>query len=145
MSAWNSIWMDYNKYSFTPVFGRKDFYNLTYGLWSYSNFFLPKNFTITNRLYVGKWGNDNRRAQVRVHWGLRLTKKMLANKFQIYLDVEELAPFVNRFEDFAGNYVGKSSNRWTFTSFRLGLYYKFGRLKQDTQIKESKSGQSDRI
>ncbi len=145
MSAWNSVWVDYNKYSFTPIFGRSDFYNLTYGFWSYANFFLPKNFTLTNRFYVGKWGNGERKAQVRVHWGIRLTKKMLDNKFQIYVEAEEITPFVNRFEDFAGNYTGSSSNRWTFSSFRLGLYYKFGRLKQDAQIEESKSGNSDRI
>ncbi|MEO9532718.1 MAG: outer membrane beta-barrel protein [Crocinitomicaceae bacterium] len=145
MSAWNSIWLNYDKYSFTPIFEREDFFTLTYGLWSYANFFLPKDFTITNRVYFGRWGSDDRIANARVNWGMRLTKKMMGNKFQIYLDVQDILPPSNRMEVYSTNYQGLSENRWAFTAFKLGLYYKFGRLTQDANIKESKSGQSGRI
>jgi hypothetical protein len=145
MSAWNSIWLNYDRYSFTPIFGREDFNNLTYGLWSYSNFFLPKNFTITNRVYFGRWGSSDIRSNARVNWGMRLTKKMMGNKFQIYIDVQDIVPPQNKNKVFSSNYEGTSVNRWAFTAFKIGLYYKFGRLTQDTQIKESKSGQSGRL
>jgi Outer membrane protein beta-barrel family len=144
-NGWNSIWMNYNKYSFSPIFGREDFTTLTYGLWSYSNFFLPKNFNITNRFYLGRWGSDGGIGNVRMNWGLRLTKKMMGNKFQIYLDVADIFPPSNKYESIAGNYQGSTSNRWAFTSFKLGVYYKFGRLKQDANIQESKSKNSNRI
>ena len=145
MSAWNSIWLNYDKYTFTPEFEREDFYNLTYGLWSYTTFFLPKDFSITNRVYFGKWGGANQKANARVNWGMRLTKKMMGNKFQIYLDVRDIVPPTNRIQNFSSNYGGISVNRWAFTAFKIGLYYKFGRLRQDAQIKESNSGQSNRI
>lgn len=144
-SGWNSIWLNYNKYTFPEIFEREDFVNITYGLWSYSTFTLPKEFSIINRLYVGKWGSETSKNNVIVDWGIRLNKKMFDRKFQLWAEVSDIIAPTNEYESIQTNFVGSGYNRWAFTSFKIGLFYKFGRLKQAENIQESSSGQSDRI
>lgn len=145
LNGWNSIWYNYNFYEFSPIFEREDFGFSTYGLWSYLNFILPSDITLTNRLYIGKWGSSESIGNVMANWSMRVTKKFMSNKFQIWGEVQDIVPPKNRFDEFAGNYRGTGSNQRAFTTLKLGLYYKFGRLKQDAHIRESKSGQSGRI
>jgi len=145
LQGWNSIWYDYEKYVFTPEFGRGTFYNPTFGIYSYLNFILPKKFNITNNISVNKWGNSQSKNNVNYRWSIRLTKKFLDNDLQFYLEAYNLFPPKYKSESFSGNYVYNSISRYNFTTFSLGLYYKFGRLKAPTNIQDSKSGQSDRI
>jgi Outer membrane protein beta-barrel family len=145
MSGWNSIWMNYSRFDFSPEFQRADFFNVTFGLWSYLSFFLPHDFTLTNRLSISKWGNENSTNNVRANWGLKLTKKMLKKTLRIFVEVSDIIPPKNKSNGFATNFQSSSVSQYQFTSFKLGVYYKFGRLKQETNIKESKSGQSGRI
>lgn len=145
LNGWNSIWIDYSKYTFTPLFEREPFFNLTYGVYSYLSFNLPGNITLTNRVHLNKWGDSETVNNTRANWGMRLTKKMYGNNFQLFLDVGNIIP--PRFEStsISGNYEYMSSGQNQFTTFKLGAFIKFGRLKAPNQIQESSSGQSDRL
>lgn len=145
LQGWNSVWVDYSKYSFSPIFGREDFYNLRYGIYSYLTFMLPKDFNIMNRLHINKWGGDDSEMAANANWGMRLTKKFNGNKFQIFLDVGNIIPPKRKWTVYSGNYQHVSVSQNQFTTFKVGLFFKFGRLKSDAQIKESTSGQSDRL
>lgn len=145
MSGWNSIWFNYNKYEFTDVFVRPNYSNVTFGLWSYLNFYLPGNLTLTNRVHASRWGGENFLGKLNVNWGLKLTKKTKNNNFQIYVEVSDIIPPKYQVNYISSNYTTFSENQYAFTNFSVGLYYKFGRLKQDTSIKESSSGQGSRI
>jgi hypothetical protein len=145
LQGWNSIWASYSKYSFTPIFGREPFFNLTYGVYSYLTFILPKDFNIMNRFHINKWGGDQSISNTTVNWGMRLTKKYNGNKFQIFADVGNIIPPRNKRTSYSGNYVYTSDSQRSFTTFKVGLFYKFGRLRSDAQIKESSSGQSGRL
>jgi hypothetical protein len=145
LQGWNSVWVDYSKYSFSPIFGREDFYNLRYGIYSYLTFMLPKDFNLMNRLHVNKWGGDDSEMAANANWGMRLTKKFNGNKFQIFLDVGNIIPPKRKWTIYSGNYEHTSISQNQFTTFKVGLFFKFGRLKTDAQIKESTSGQSDRL
>lgn len=145
LQGWNSFWLDYTKYSFTDIFQRDDFYNLTYGFYSYLTFTLPKNFELTNRLHINKWGGDQSVNNAMLNWGFRATKKFKGNNFQIFADVGNLFPPKNRSTTYSGNYVYESQSQFNFTTFMLGAFVKFGRLKAPANIQESSSGQSDRI
>lgn len=145
MSGWNSIWMSYSMAQFTPEFQREDFTYFTFGLWSNINFYLPGDFTITNRLHASRWGSESFLGNFRASWGIRVTKKMLDNNLRIFAEVQDIVPPKNKNERFANNYYSYSESQYAFTSFKLGIYYKFGRLKQDARIKESESGQSGRL
>lgn len=145
LTGWNSLWFDYNKYNFTTAFERDPFLNTSYGIYSNLNFVLPKDFSLLNRTYFYKYGNASMSSNAVVNWGMRLTKKYKGNNFQIYADVSNIIPQKNIYSQVSGNYNGKTITQNNFTSFKLGLFYKFGRLKRDTQIKESSSGQSDRL
>lgn len=145
LQGWNSLWFSYNQYSFTPEFNRSPYSNMSYGMYSYLTFTLPKNFSLMNQLHVMRWGGAEYLTNTTTNWGMRLTKKFLNNDFQVFLDVQNIIPPKNRTTLYYGNYVYHDVGQWAFTSFKLGLYYKFGRLKQASQIKESNSGQSGRI
>lgn len=145
LQGWNSFWIDYSKYSFTSEFNREPLYNLTFGAYSYLTFTLPKDWSITNRVHVNKWGGADGQGNTRANWGLRLTKKMMGNNLQVFFDVGNIIPPKNKYTQISGNYTYESNSQREFTSFKLGLYYKFGRLKGNTQIEESSSGQSDRL
>ncbi|MGV6862584.1 MAG: outer membrane beta-barrel protein [Putridiphycobacter sp.] len=145
VQGWNSIWADYTKYTFTPIFNREPLYNLTFGAYSYLTFTLPKDWTITNRVHLNKWGGATTVNSTFVNWGLRVTKKYKGNNLQFYLDVGNIIPPKNKYSEFAGNYFYTGVSQWAFTSFKLGFFYKFGRLKANNQIEESSSGQSDRL
>ena len=145
LQGWNSIWFSYSKYNFTADFNRQPFLNLTYGVYSYLTFTLPKDFSLMNRFHINKWGNANQNNNANVNWGMRLTKKYKGNNFQIYFDVSNIIPNKRISEGFTGNFQSKSINQNNFTSFKLGLFYKFGRLRSNTQIKESSSKQSNRL
>ncbi|MFD1550685.1 hypothetical protein DNU06_06235 [Putridiphycobacter roseus] len=145
LTGWNSVWVNYAKYTFTPIFGRETFTNLTYGLYSYLTFKLPKSFDITNRFHVNKWGGSTSVNKVVVNWGLRATKKFNGNKFQLYFDLGNIIPPKYASETYSGNYIYNSTSQNQFTTFKLGFFMKFGRLKAPTNIQESKSNQGDRI
>jgi len=145
LQGWNSVWVNYSKYSFTPIFGREDFFNLTYGAYSYLTLNLKRNLSIQNRLHINKWGGSDSENNTIVNWGLRVTKKYNGNKFQIFADVANIIPPRSRSTQFSGNFQFQSNNQSQFTTFKVGLYYKFGRLKSEAQIKETTSGQSGRL
>jgi hypothetical protein len=145
LSGWNSIWASYDQYHFTPEFQRETFSNLTYGYYGHLNFTLPKDWSLMNRLYVYKYGSADFLSNTVLNWGMRVTKKWKGNNFQVYLDVSNIIPPINRYENFSGNYQANTVSQNSFTAFKVGVYYKFGRLKAANEIKESSSGQSDRF
>jgi iron complex outermembrane recepter protein len=145
LQGWNSVWVDYSKYSFTPIFGRDPFFNLTYGVYSYLTFSLPKDFSLMNRFHLNKWGGAESRNSVVANWGLRLTKKYNGNNLQFFADVSNIIPPKYKSTQFSGNYEYQSVSQNQFTTFKLGIFVKFGRLKAAAQIQESSSGQSDRL
>ncbi len=145
VNGWNSIWIDYNTYYFTDVFNRDPFSNINFGFYSYLTFNLPKDFQIMNQLSVHKWANDQMNGNVTQRWGVRLTKKFKKPDVKIFAEVHNIIPTVNKNDRVTGNYQTSSINRNQFTMFNLGLFYKFGRLKSDPSIKESSSGQNDRL
>lgn len=145
LQGWNTFWFDYQTYVFTEEFGRSPFHNPTFGFYSYLNFILPKKFNISNNFSLNKWGNAEMTTNVNYNWSIRVTKKFLDNDLQIYADASYLAPIKNRNYSYSGNYEYTSVGQYRFTIFKLGVYYKFGRLKAPTNIKESSSGQSNRI
>lgn len=145
LTGWNSFWVDYSKHYFTDEFQRPPFDIVTYGFYSYMNFRLKGDFNIGNRLSLYKWGSPDYVSNSRLRWGIRVTKKMMNNNFQVYIDVENIIPPKSTFEMYGSNFVYSGMNQYEFTSFKLGFFFKFGRLKQSTNIQESNSGQSDRI
>jgi len=145
LQGWNSLWVDYSKYTFTPKFERVTLYNLTYGISSYLNFNLPKSWDISNRIRINKWGGADNTNNTTFNWGIRVTKKFIANKLQVFINVDDIIPTKSQYNNIAGNYNYSSLSQRSFTTFKLGIYYKFGRLKANTNIKESSSKQSDRI
>ncbi|UKN01334.1 outer membrane beta-barrel protein [Paracrocinitomix mangrovi] len=145
MSGWNSLWMTYTMTQFTPEFQRADISYLTFGLWSNLNFYLPGDFTLTNRLHASRWGSENFLGNFRASWSMRLTKKLLDNNLRIFVEVQDIVPPKNKNYNYANNYTSYTEAQYAFTSFRLGIYYKFGRLRSEAQIQESKSNQSGRI
>ena len=145
LSGWNSVWVEYTQYNFTPIFDRDPFSNLTYGLYSYLTFKLPKSFDITNRFHINKWGGSTSVNKAVVNWGLRATKKFNGNKFQLYFDLGNIIPPKYSSVTYSGNYIYNSTSQNQFTTFKLGFFMKFGRLRAPTNIEESKSKQGDRI
>lgn len=145
LSGWNSIWVNYSQYTFTPIFGRQPFNNLTYGAYSYLTFDLPKDFSIMNRLHINRWGGDSFQNNAIVNWGIRVTKKFKGNNIQIFGDVGNIFPPKFKSSNFSGNYIYNSEFQNQFTNVTVGFFIKFGRLKANTNIEESKSGQSDRL
>lgn len=145
VNGWNSIWIDYNNYYFTDVFNRDPFTNLNFGFYSYLTFNLPKDFQIMNQFSVHKWANDEMDGNVTQRWGIRLTKKFKKPDINIFAEVQNIIPTINRNDRITGNYLISSVSRNQFTTFQAGIFFKFGRLKSDPSIKESKSGQNDRL
>lgn len=144
MSGWNSIWMNFNQYEFPTIFNREPFSNLTYGLSSYMSFNLPKNYKLSNHVRLSKWGSDNSTGNSRFNWGLRVSKRF-DNDFSLYLGLEDIIPPRVKSSEYSGNYYYELNNQQQFTRLIFGCSFKFGRLKSNTQIEESSSGQSDRL
>ena len=145
LQGWNSIWVDYSKYTFTPIFGREPFFNLTYGVYSYLTFTLPRDFNIMNRFSLSKWGWDDTENNAQANWGLRLTKKYKGGNFQIFGEVGNIIPPRAKRTTYSGNFVYTSDSQNQFTTFKAGFFLKVGRLKANAHIEESSSGQSDRL
>lgn len=145
VNGWNSFWLDYNNYYFTDVFQRATYSNVNMGIYSYLTFDLPKEFQIMNRFSAYKWANDQMNGSLRHNWGLRLTKKFKKPDLNIYAEVENILPPKVRNTTVSANYNSESTSINNFTSFKVGMFFKFGRLKADPNIKESSSGQSDRL
>jgi hypothetical protein len=145
LKGWNSVWTAYDTYYFTEEFGRDPFNNLTYGVYSYLTFELPKRFSIQNRLSLSKWGNDQMTQRMNYNWSIRATKKFDKNSFQIFAEVANIAPRRNENEFTNGNYITQSNAQYSFTTFKVGMFIKFGRLKSPDSIQDSKSGQSGRM
>lgn len=145
LDGWNSIWVEYNNYYFTEVFQRDPYSNVTFGFSSYLTFKLPKDFKITNSLYLAKWGSDDFTGSVNRFWSIRAMKDFKKPDINLFVEVNQLAPNGNIGSSVSGNYRSTSEWRNRFTGFRVGAFYKFGQLKAATNIKESESGQSGRF
>lgn len=145
LQGWNSMWVSVNKYDFTEEFKRETFYNTTFGFYSYMTFILPKKFSIMNMLNVTKWGSDQNVQNARLDWGIRLTKKFVNNDLQFYVEAANIIPTKMVFNNVSGNYETRMTGQNTFTTFKLGMYYRFGRLKAPQDVKESSSGQENRL
>ena len=145
LNGWNSFWVDYDSYNFTEIFGRDQFSNFNFGFYSYLTFNLPKDFQIMNRFSLNKWANDQMNGNINQRWGIRATKKFKQPDLNIFIEVQNIIPTVNKNDRTTGNYLYRSINRSQFTTFKAGIFFKFGRLKSDPSIKESKSGQNDRL
>ncbi len=145
LSGWTSLWTDYSKYYFTDLFQRAPFENLTFGIYSYLTFKLKHDFSIMNRASYGRWGTDEMRMNGNLNWGIRLTKKFYNGDFRIFAEASNILPIINKYERTAANFVTTTYVQNNFTSFRLGAFFKFGRLKAPTNIQESSSGQSNRL
>jgi hypothetical protein len=145
VNGWNSIWADYTYYAFTPEFKRDNLQVLTFGMYSGLTFTLPKRFELMNQLHIHKWGGANSISNVNLNWTLRLTKKFTKNDFQLFAEVANIFPPKSRSTTFSGNYLYQSNSQNKFTTFKVGLFIKVGRLKGSVQVQESTSGQSGRI
>lgn len=145
LDGWNSFWMDYNNYVFTDVFQRDPFQNITMGFYSYLTFKLPYDFKLMNRFSLSKWGNDEMTGRINRNWGLRLTKEFDKPDLNLFFEVNDIFPNKNASNTVSGNFLSSSESQWRFTGFRLGIFFKFGRLTANTNIKESNTGQSDRF
>ena len=145
LQGWNSIWLSSSKYVFQEKFERDTFYNTMYGLYSYLTFILPKKFSISNSFSIHKWGSDQSVYSANFEWGIRLSKKFIKTDFTIFGEVENIIPTKNVSESFSGNYQTRITGQNSFTTFKLGLFYKFGRLKAPANVKESNSGQQNRL
>ena len=78
-------------------------------------------------------------------WGIRATKKFKKPDMNIFAEVSNIIPAINKFERTTGNYFISSRTQNQFTTITAGLFFQFGRLKADPTIKESKSGQNERL
>ncbi|MBL7897505.1 MAG: TonB-dependent receptor [Crocinitomicaceae bacterium] len=145
LSGWNSFWISYNVYEFNPEFKRETFSAINFGAYSYLTFNLKNDFSIMNTLHVMRWGSAWSISNVRTNWGVRLTKKYHKGDFQLYLDISNILPPKNNSTDYYSNFIYTSTGQNEFTTFKAGIYYKFGRLKQAANIQESNSGQGDRF
>lgn len=145
LDGWNSLWVDYNMYEFTEVFNRDPFSNVTFGFSSYLTFKLKHDFKITNSLYLARWGSDDFTGSINRFWSIRAMKDFKKPDINVFAEVNQLAPNSNIGNSVSGNFRSTSEYRNRFTGFRVGVFYKFGRLKANTNIKESESGQSDRF
>lgn len=145
LHGWNSIWYERTNYYFSPEFNRETFNNERYGIYSNLTADLPWKFSIMNRLNINKWGNSDFSNRVMTRWGMRLTKKFNKNGLKIYFDVDNIVPPKNQGQSISGNFVTSYYSNFNFTTFKLGVYFKLGRLKSPTNIEESSSEQSGRI
>jgi len=145
MDGWNSLSIVYSKYEFTPIFNRADYSNITFVMWSILNFHLKGNVIITSQLGVYRLGDYGSTHNTRARWTVKVTKKMFNNNLRVFLEVSDIIPPEVRSNQTGSNFESSSTVQTVFTSFKIGIFYKFGRLKQDTQIQESSSGQSGRI
>jgi hypothetical protein len=114
-------------------------------MYSGLTFTLPKRFELMNQLHIHKWGGANSISNVNLNWTLRLTKKFTKNDFQLFAEVANIFPPKSRSTTFSGNYLYQSNSQNKFTTFKVGLFIKVGRLKGSVQVQESTSGQSGRI
>lgn len=145
VSGWNSLWIDYNKYVFTNVFERAPYSNISFGFQSYLTFELPYDFNIMAQIFLNKWGDDVSTSNTNRNFSIRLTKEFKKPDLNIFGEVSQIFPNKNSSSGVNGNYTSYSESQNNFTGFRLGIFYKFGRLKASTNIKESESGQSGRF
>lgn len=145
LKGWNSIWYEYTNYTFTDEFQRDPFQNHTFGFYSHLTAELPYNLSLSNRIHVSKWGNSETLSNWRQFWGMRLTKEFDKNGLKVFLDVNDIVPPKTTSTNISGNYRTEYTNQFVFTQFKVGVFFKLGRLKAPANIEESSSGQSDRI
>ncbi|MBD3638041.1 MAG: TonB-dependent receptor [Crocinitomicaceae bacterium] len=145
IDGWTYLNIGYNRYKLPEEFNFLETTNLTYVLWSSLNFRLKREFTITNQVFLFKQANSVFTQNDRIRWNIKLTKRMLNNKLTLSFQVSDIIPPKANYTETANNYISYGSGQNLFTDFQLGVLYKFGRLKNDIRIKETKSGQSDRI
>ncbi len=141
----NSLWVNYSKYKYPSEFSRSPFTTFTYGFYSRLNFLMPKKFELTSFLYISQFASDQYIVKPVVFWGLRLNKKIKNDNLQVYFDADNLLPVRHKTTAYSGNYEVYTESRFVFTTFKLGVFYKFGKLKQSINISDSKSSQSGRI
>lgn len=145
LKGWTSLWGAYSKYIYSPEFQRSPFTSLNFGLYSRLTFVLPKKIELTNSVYFSQYATGDFVVKPQIYWGLRFTKKFTESDFQIYLDFDNIVPQITRTTAYSGNFQVYTESQFNFTTFRLGFFYKFGKLKQGTDIIDSESSQSGRI
>lgn len=145
LDGWNSFWLDYDNYVFTDIFQRDPYAVISFGFHSYLTFKLPHDFNIMNRFFMNKWGNDGGTSNVNRNWSIRVTKEFDKPDLNIFAEVNNIFPNRNLYNSVNGNYISSSDMQYRFTGFRVGIFWKFGRLTASTNIKESESGQSGRF
>lgn len=144
--GYNSLWTSYQKFYFPENFQRNPFSNLSFGLYLYEQFFLPKDWSINTSLNVSAYGDAESISNPNYYWNVGLAKKMLDGDLNIRFDINNIIPPQFRRESYGANYIIYSNSQWAFTSFKIGIRYKFGRLKAVSHIEDAKKGgQSDRL
>lgn len=144
--GYNSFWGSYSKFYFPDNFYREPFGNFAFGLYLYEQFFLPKDWSINTSLNIRSWANAESFSKPQYFWNIGLAKKFLDGDLNVRLDVNNIVPPKNRSTVYGANYVSESQFQWAFTSFRVGIRYKFGRLKAVQRIEDAKkNNQLDRF
>lgn len=144
--GYNTLWGSYSKYYFPEDFYRSPFGNFTFGAYLYQQFFLPKDWSINTSLNVNSNASGNSLSKPNFYWNLGIGKKLLDGDLNLRLDVNNIIPPKYRNQIYGANYVTYSNTQWSFTTFKVSITYKFGRLKAVSQIEDAKKGgQSDRL
>ncbi|MCB0476632.1 MAG: TonB-dependent receptor family protein [Crocinitomicaceae bacterium] len=144
--GYNSFWANYNKYNFPDNFGRDPFGNFAFGLYLYEQFFLPKDWIINTSLNVNSWANSEMFMKPQVYWSAGIGKKLLDGDLNLRFDVNNIVPPKNKSTSYGSNYIQTNQYQWAFTTFKLSVTYKFGRLKAVQRIEDAeKNNQLDRF
>ncbi len=144
--GYNSVYAEYTKFYFPQNFFRSPFGTLEFGIHLYEQFFLPKDWSINTNLRISSWANAESISQPQVYWSAGIGKKLLDGDLNLRFDVNNIVPPKNRSTWYGANYTTESQYQWAFTTFKLSVRYKFGRLKAVSHIEDAKKGgQSDRF
>lgn len=144
--GYNSIWVEYEKFHFPANFLRSPFGNVAFGIQLYEQFFLPKDWSINTNLRITSWADAESISEPQFFWSAGIGKKLMDGNLNLRFDVNNIIPPKNRSTWYGANYVTESQYQWAFTTFKLSVRYKFGRLKAVSHIEDAKKGgQSDRF
>ena len=144
--GYHTLWAEYSNYVFTDVFYRDPFGNFTFGMYFYETFILPKKWRLNTNLSLNTYATGNTISKPVAYWSVGVSRKFLDDKLNIKFDIKNIVPPKTRSESYGANYYTSSISQWSFTSFKLSITYKFGRLKAVQRIDDAKKGgQSDRL
>ena len=81
-----------------------------------------------------------------VYWSAGIGKKLLDGDLNLRFDVNNIVPPKNKSTSYGSNYIQTNQYQWAFTTFKLSVTYKFGRLKAVQRIEDAeKNNQLDRF